>query len=87
VGKKVVAFFFPLPFLFLASVPVWMASATPGLDSLGDCHYLITFPSLTLQTASLCATHYPAIHSSREEIVNVSGAGDRYTAQYFAFSS
>ncbi|KAM9639435.1 uncharacterized protein ACIBXB_013868 isoform 3-T3 [Morphnus guianensis] len=34
--------------------------------------------------ASLCATHYPAIHISREEIVNVSGAGDSLTAGILA---
>ncbi|XP_075285486.1 uncharacterized protein LOC104338287 isoform X4 [Opisthocomus hoazin] len=37
-------------------------------------------PGAREQTASLCATHYPAIHSSREEIVNVSGAGDSFRA-------
>ncbi|PKU36068.1 pseudouridine-metabolizing bifunctional [Limosa lapponica baueri] len=34
--------------------------------------------------ASLCATHYPAIHISREEIVNVSGAGDSLMAGILA---
>ncbi|XP_068258428.1 uncharacterized protein [Nyctibius grandis] len=34
--------------------------------------------------ASLCATHYPAIHVSREEIVNVSGAGDSLMAGILA---
>eukprot|EP00075_Anas_platyrhynchos_P013880 XP_027303133.1 pseudouridine-metabolizing bifunctional protein C1861.05 isoform X2 [Anas platyrhynchos] len=34
--------------------------------------------------ASLCATHYPAIHISREEIVNVSGAGDSLLAGLLA---
>ncbi|XP_035203375.1 pseudouridine-metabolizing bifunctional protein C1861.05-like isoform X2 [Oxyura jamaicensis] len=34
--------------------------------------------------ASLCATHYPAIHTSREEIVNVSGAGDSLMAGILA---
>uniref|UniRef100_A0A8B9TVF8 Carbohydrate kinase PfkB domain-containing protein n=1 Tax=Anas platyrhynchos TaxID=8839 RepID=A0A8B9TVF8_ANAPL len=34
--------------------------------------------------ASLCATHYPAIHISREEIVNVSGAGDSFLAGLLA---
>ncbi|KAM6293673.1 uncharacterized protein LJ264_016843 [Porphyrio hochstetteri] len=33
---------------------------------------------------SLCATHYPAIHVSREEIVNVSGAGDSLMAGVLA---
>ncbi|KAM9292624.1 uncharacterized protein RDI95_002425 [Morus bassanus] len=38
------------------------------------------------QTAatSLCATHYPTIHISREEIVNVSGAGDSLMAGILA---
>ncbi|XP_065497754.1 uncharacterized protein LOC135992483 isoform X1 [Caloenas nicobarica] len=34
--------------------------------------------------ASLCATHYPAIHVGREEIVNVSGAGDSLMAGILA---
>ncbi|XP_071654410.1 uncharacterized protein [Patagioenas fasciata] len=34
--------------------------------------------------ASLCATHYPAIHIGREEIVNVSGAGDSLMAGILA---
>ncbi|XP_009820713.2 uncharacterized protein LOC104265083 [Gavia stellata] len=34
--------------------------------------------------ASLCATHYPAIHISKEEIVNVSGAGDSLMAGILA---
>ncbi|KAM9582265.1 uncharacterized protein ACIB01_001629 isoform 3-T4 [Guaruba guarouba] len=34
--------------------------------------------------ASLCATHYPAVHISREEIVNVSGAGDSLMAGILA---
>ncbi|XP_050771303.1 uncharacterized protein LOC127029625 [Gymnogyps californianus] len=44
------------------------------------------FPSLPPQTAaaSLCATHYPAIPISREEIVNVSGAGDSLMAGILA---
>ncbi|XP_063176185.1 uncharacterized protein LOC134508443 isoform X2 [Chroicocephalus ridibundus] len=38
----------------------------------------------TAAAASLCATHYPAIHISREEIVNVSGAGDSLMAGILA---
>ncbi|XP_026696935.1 uncharacterized protein LOC113475947 isoform X2 [Athene cunicularia] len=34
--------------------------------------------------ANLCATHYPAIHIGREEIVNVSGAGDSLMAGILA---
>ncbi|XP_074973372.1 uncharacterized protein LOC142068038 isoform X6 [Phalacrocorax aristotelis] len=34
--------------------------------------------------AGLCATHYPAIHVSKEEIVNVSGAGDSLMAGILA---
>ncbi|XP_010012556.1 PREDICTED: pseudouridine-metabolizing bifunctional protein C1861.05-like [Nestor notabilis] len=34
--------------------------------------------------ASLCATHYPAVHISREDIVNVSGAGDSLMAGILA---
>ncbi|XP_009885701.1 PREDICTED: pseudouridine-metabolizing bifunctional protein C1861.05-like [Charadrius vociferus] len=34
--------------------------------------------------ASLCAAHYPAVHISREEIVNVSGAGDSLMAGILA---
>ncbi|XP_069715135.1 uncharacterized protein [Phaenicophaeus curvirostris] len=34
--------------------------------------------------ASLCATHYPATHISREEIVSVSGAGDSLMAGILA---
>ncbi|XP_071583409.1 uncharacterized protein [Heliangelus exortis] len=34
--------------------------------------------------ASLCATHYPAIHISKEEIINVSGAGDSLMAGILA---
>ncbi|XP_064313097.1 uncharacterized protein LOC104043324 isoform X8 [Phalacrocorax carbo] len=39
---------------------------------------------LTAAAAGLCATHYPAIHVSREEIVNVSGAGDSLMAGILA---
>ncbi|XP_017601247.1 PREDICTED: pseudouridine-metabolizing bifunctional protein C1861.05 isoform X3 [Corvus brachyrhynchos] len=44
------------------------------------------FPSLPPQTAAarLCAAHYPAIPISREEIVNVSGAGDSLMAGILA---
>ncbi|KAL9853373.1 uncharacterized protein GJ701_003144 isoform 4-T6 [Geothlypis trichas] len=44
------------------------------------------FPSLPPQAAAarLCAAHYPAIPISREEIVNVSGAGDSLMAGILA---
>ncbi|KAM6137596.1 uncharacterized protein FYW35_014046 [Pterocles gutturalis] len=47
---------------------------------------ILLHPGAHEQTAaaSLCATHYPAIHISREEIVNVSGAGDSLMAGILA---
>lgn len=70
----------------LASMHAWMTPAPTGHISLSSAHCP---PSLPIQTAaaSLCATHYPAIPVSREEIVNVSGAGDRYMANFSVFPS
>jgi len=62
-----------------------MTPAPPGHNSWSSA---LCPPSLPIQTAaaSLCATHYPAIPISREEIVNVSGAGDRYIANLSLYS-
>ncbi|XP_042693713.1 pseudouridine-metabolizing bifunctional protein C1861.05-like isoform X3 [Centrocercus urophasianus] len=48
--------------------------------SLGGSISLRPAPHDQTAAASLCATHYPAIPISREEIVNVSGAGDSLMA-------
>nr|XP_025975607.1 pseudouridine-metabolizing bifunctional protein C1861.05-like isoform X2 [Dromaius novaehollandiae] len=47
---------------------------------------ILLCPGAHEQTAatSLCAAHYPAIHISKEEIVNVSGAGDSLMAGIIA---
>lgn len=72
VKKRLLPFFQP----FFA-IPAWIwhqaHQASPAWAIPTD------FPSLPPQAAAarLCAAHYPAIPISREEIVNVSGAGDR----------
>uniref|UniRef100_A0A8C4U550 Carbohydrate kinase PfkB domain-containing protein n=1 Tax=Falco tinnunculus TaxID=100819 RepID=A0A8C4U550_FALTI len=52
--------------------------------SLGGSISLCSGAHEQTAAASLCATHYPAIHISREEIVNVSGAGDSLMAGILA---
>ncbi|XP_056195223.1 uncharacterized protein LOC130149525 isoform X1 [Falco biarmicus] len=52
--------------------------------SLGGSILLCSGAHEQTAAASLCATHYPAIHISREEIVNVSGAGDSLMAGILA---
>ncbi|XP_061300909.1 uncharacterized protein LOC133264864 isoform X1 [Pezoporus flaviventris] len=51
---------------------------------LGGSISLCPGPHEQAAAASLCATHYPAVHISREEIVNVSGAGDSLMAGILA---
>ncbi|XP_064011573.1 uncharacterized protein LOC135181955 isoform X2 [Pogoniulus pusillus] len=53
-------------------------------QSLGGSISLCPGAHKQTAAASLCATHYPAIHISREEIVNVSGAGDSLMAGILA---
>ncbi|XP_009558828.2 uncharacterized protein LOC104058943 isoform X2 [Cuculus canorus] len=52
--------------------------------SLGGSISLCPGAHKQADAASLCATHYPAIHINREEIVNVSGAGDSLMAGILA---
>lgn len=84
VWKKIIAFF-PAFSFFLSSMRIWHQAH----QALSAWAIPTNFPSLPPQTAAarLCAAHYPAIPISREEIVNVSGAGDRYIAHCFVLSS
>lgn len=73
VQKKIIAFFSAFSFF-----------CHPGRSGIRCIrpYQLGQFPLTSLPpqaaAARLCAAHYPAIPISREEIVNVSGAGDRY---------
>lgn len=81
--KKIIAFF--SAFSFLPSMGIWHQAH----QALSTWAIPTNFPSLLPQTAAarLCAAHYPAIPIRREEIVNVSGAGDRYVPRCFVLSS